>query len=82
MRVHVDGPDLPAGNRNDSPLCQVVHPPLTALTRDIPAYGARAAELLLQVIAEAEPGEEPRPTHSIEAAHPRLTPRGSTAPPS
>lgn len=59
---------------DDSPLCQVVRPPLTALTRDIPAYGARAAELLLDVIAGGT-------GRGIEVAHPRLTPRGTTAPP-
>lgn len=66
--------DLSVVGWDDSPLCQVVRPPLTALTRDIPAYGARAAELLLEVIGGAE-------GRGIEVAHPRLTPRGSTAPP-
>lgn len=61
---------------DDSPLCQVVRPPLTALTRDIPAYGARAAGLLLDVIAGGVDPEK-----GIEVAHPRLTPRGTTAPP-
>ncbi|MFL6142307.1 MAG: LacI family DNA-binding transcriptional regulator [Labedaea sp.] len=60
---------------DDSPLCQVVRPPLTALTRDIPAYGASAAELLLQMITE------PNTARGVEVAHPRLTPRGSTGPP-
>ncbi|HEV2778320.1 MAG TPA: LacI family DNA-binding transcriptional regulator [Actinophytocola sp.] len=59
---------------DDSPLCQVVRPPLTALTRDIPAYGARSAALLLEVIG-GEPGA------GVEVPHPRLTPRGTTAPP-
>ncbi|GAA5067540.1 DNA-binding LacI/PurR family transcriptional regulator [Thermocatellispora tengchongensis] len=59
---------------DDSPLSQVVRPALTALTRDIPAYGAHAARRLLTLIAdgEADPFED-------EAA--RLVPRGSTAPP-
>jgi DNA-binding LacI/PurR family transcriptional regulator len=70
--------DLSIVGWDDSPLCEVVRPPLTALTRDIPAYGARAAALLLQVIAaDGAAGDGP----SIEVAHPRLTPRGSTAPP-
>ncbi len=59
---------------DDSPLCRLVHPPLTALTRDIPAYGAEAARELLAVIA----GEPPR---SRQVATARLTPRGSTARP-
>ncbi|MGJ6969834.1 LacI family DNA-binding transcriptional regulator [Streptosporangium sp. G11] len=57
---------------DDSPLSQVVHPALTALTRDIPAYGAHAAQRLLALIA----GERV-PAFEDQAA--RLTPRGSTA---
>jgi DNA-binding LacI/PurR family transcriptional regulator len=59
---------------DDSPLCQLVHPPLTALTRDIPTHGGQAARQLLAVIA----GE---PVASVKAETARLTPRGSTAPP-
>jgi DNA-binding LacI/PurR family transcriptional regulator len=59
---------------DDSPVCPLVHPPLTALTRDIVAYGTHAARLLLSTIA----GE--RVTHLHDApAH--LTIRASTAPP-
>ncbi|MEV4636981.1 LacI family DNA-binding transcriptional regulator [Actinoplanes sp. NPDC049548] len=59
---------------DDSPMCGLVHPPLTALTRDIHAYGAHAARLLLAVIAGERIGarlDEPA----------RLLVRGSTAPP-
>jgi DNA-binding LacI/PurR family transcriptional regulator len=59
---------------DDSPLCRLVHPPLTALTRDIPAYGAQAARELLSVIAGGPPG-----SRQVETA--RLTARGSTARP-
>ncbi|MEV4755354.1 LacI family DNA-binding transcriptional regulator [Micromonospora sp. NPDC049559] len=59
---------------DDSPLCQLVHPPLTALGRDIPAYGAHAARRLLALVAGGPVG-----TYQDETAH--LTPRGSTAPP-
>lgn len=59
---------------DDSPLCRLVHPPLTALSRDIPAYGAHAARQLLAAIAGEPIGE-----YQDETAH--LTPRGSTAPP-
>ncbi|MGS2644808.1 substrate-binding domain-containing protein [Streptosporangium sp. LJ11] len=59
---------------DDSPLSRVVRPPLTALSRDISAYGAHAARRLLSLVA----GEEAGP-YQDEAA--RLTPRGSTAPP-
>ncbi len=59
---------------DDSPLCQLVHPPLTALNRDIAAYGAHAARLLLSLI-------EGVPTDDFQDETPRLVPRGSTAPP-
>lgn len=59
---------------DDSPLTRVVHPPLTALTRDIAKYGAHAATRLLALIG-GERGV------SYEDQSPRLTPRGSTAPP-
>jgi DNA-binding LacI/PurR family transcriptional regulator len=60
---------------DDSPLCQLVHPPLTALTRDIPAYGAHAARQLLAALAGAPPALDLQ----TDTAH--LTPRGSTGPP-
>jgi DNA-binding LacI/PurR family transcriptional regulator len=59
---------------DDSPLCRLVHPPLTALARDIPAYGARAARLLLSVIDGGAGG-------SVQDATATLVARGSTAPP-
>ncbi|MEU4338274.1 LacI family DNA-binding transcriptional regulator [Micromonospora lupini] len=59
---------------DDSPLCRLVHPPLTALGRDIPAYGAHAARHLLAVIAGG-------PATRVQDESPQLTPRGSTAPP-
>ncbi|GHJ43898.1 LacI family transcriptional regulator [Catellatospora sp. TT07R-123] len=43
--------DLSIVAYEDSPLCQVVHPPLTVLRRDIVAYGAHAARLLFDLIA-------------------------------
>ncbi|MFI7599095.1 LacI family DNA-binding transcriptional regulator [Actinoplanes sp. NPDC049681] len=72
------GRDVPADLSivawDDSPMCGLVHPPLTALTRDIFAYGEHAARLLLAVIAGERVGarlDEPA----------RLLVRGSTAPP-
>ncbi|WP_344859459.1 LacI family DNA-binding transcriptional regulator [Planomonospora alba] len=73
MRLDVPR-DLSIVAWDDSPLSQVVHPPLTALSRDIPAYGAHAARRLLDLVA----GERV-PSFEDQAA--RLTPRGSTAPP-
>jgi DNA-binding LacI/PurR family transcriptional regulator len=59
---------------DDSPLCQLVHPALTALSRDIPGYGALAARQLLSVIA----GE---PVESVQDEASHLVARGSTAAP-
>jgi DNA-binding LacI/PurR family transcriptional regulator len=60
---------------DDSALCRLVHPPLSALQRDIPAYGARAAGLLLDVI-------DGKPAESVQTETARLAPRASTAAPS
>jgi DNA-binding LacI/PurR family transcriptional regulator len=59
---------------DDSVLCRLVHPPLTAVSLDIAGYGARVARLLLEQIAGAAP-------ESVCHAMPVLVPRGSTAPP-
>jgi DNA-binding LacI/PurR family transcriptional regulator len=58
---------------DDSLMCGVVHPPLTAMTRDIPAYGAAATKLLLAAID----GDS---TADVETRRAELTPRGSTGP--
>ncbi|WP_214410799.1 LacI family DNA-binding transcriptional regulator [Sphaerisporangium fuscum] len=73
MQLNVPA-DLSVVAWDDSPLAQVVRPPLTALTRDIPAYGAHAAGRLLSLIA----GDQ---VTGLETPPARLTPRGSTAPP-
>ncbi|MEU8607056.1 LacI family DNA-binding transcriptional regulator [Actinoplanes sp. NPDC048791] len=73
MGLSVPG-DLSIVAWDDSPLCSLVHPPLTALSRDIAAYGAHAARQLLAAIA----GE---PVGDVEEGTAHLTPRGSTAPP-
>jgi DNA-binding LacI/PurR family transcriptional regulator len=58
---------------DDSLISQVVHPPLTAITRDIVAYGGTAIRHLLEVI-------EGTATHDVEAQRGEFTPRGSTGP--
>jgi DNA-binding LacI/PurR family transcriptional regulator len=73
MGLAVPG-DLSIVAFDDSPLCRLVHPPLTALTRDIPAYGAHAARLLLDVIGGRSGG-------AVQEETAKLAPRGSTAPP-
>ncbi|MEU5811949.1 LacI family DNA-binding transcriptional regulator [Streptomyces sp. NPDC047718] len=59
---------------DDSALCRVTHPRLTALVRDTAGFGRLAAEELLTVLA----GGPPR---AREGEQPRLEPRESTAPP-
>jgi DNA-binding LacI/PurR family transcriptional regulator len=58
---------------DDTLISQVVHPPLTAVTRDIEAYGSAAARHLLAVI-------EGRAAGDLETQRGELTPRGSTGP--
>ncbi len=60
---------------DDSALCRVTHPRLTALVRDTAGFGRLAAEELLAVLG----GSAPRVR---ESEQPRLEPRESTAPPS
>ncbi|MFE6890875.1 LacI family DNA-binding transcriptional regulator [Streptomyces sp. NPDC057694] len=59
---------------DDSALCELVHPPLTALSRDIAAYGAHAARRLRAAAGGREVGD-------LQDVAPRLTVRGSVAPP-
>lgn len=59
---------------DDSQLSRVVRPPLTALSRDIPAYGGHAARILLSLVTDGT-------AEGYEDAAARLVPRGSTAPP-
>ena len=59
---------------DDSLISQVVHPPLTAITRDITAYGVTAARRLLATLDGA-------PIEDVETTRGELTPRGSTAGP-
>jgi DNA-binding LacI/PurR family transcriptional regulator len=59
---------------DDSTLCELVHPALTAMHRDIPGLGAEAARRLRNLAAGEQIGD-------LRAPSPVLTPRGSTAPP-
>jgi DNA-binding LacI/PurR family transcriptional regulator len=58
---------------DDSVLCRLVHPPLTAVSLDIAAYGAEVARRLVDLAAG-------RPVVSQCHATPVLSPRGSTGP--
>jgi DNA-binding LacI/PurR family transcriptional regulator len=58
---------------NDSRLCRLVNPKITALAHDIPGRGAQAARMLFAAIEGAEqPGSQPAEPY-------RLLPRASTA---
>ena len=59
---------------DDSALCRLIHPSLTALSRDVSVYGAHAAQRLLQAVDGALPAAHPAGPY-------QLTTRGSTAPP-
>ncbi|GAU69708.1 LacI family transcriptional regulator [Streptomyces sp. NBRC 110611] len=58
---------------DDSALCRVTHPRLTALVRDIPGFGRLAARELLTVL-------DGGPPRSVEGELPQLEARGSTGP--
>jgi DNA-binding LacI/PurR family transcriptional regulator len=60
---------------DDSVLTRVVHPAITALSRDTHALGVQVAEALMRIV------EEPGSVGDIKAATPRLTVRESTAKP-
>lgn len=57
---------------DDSLLCEVTHPPLTAVSHDVHSYGVHTAKVLLRVVA-AE-----RPVPSELDSVPQLIERGST----
>lgn len=59
---------------DDSVLCRLVHPPLTAISRDISGLGQAGAELLLELL-------EGGTAHSRQTPVPALVPRSSTARP-
>lgn len=59
---------------DDSQLCTLAHPAITALSRDISAYGARVARTLLDVVAGNAPS-------SLQETPARLVVRASTGPP-
>jgi DNA-binding LacI/PurR family transcriptional regulator len=59
---------------DDSQLCRLTRPTLSAMSHDVHGFGADVARTLFGVITGEGPGTHPVPT-------PVLTPRGSTAPP-
>lgn len=73
MGVDVPG-ELSVASFDDSLICGIVRPSLTACARDVVGYGAQAARALLSLVEE-----EPLPPYVVEP--PRLVVRASTAPP-
>ncbi|WP_406472448.1 LacI family DNA-binding transcriptional regulator [Streptomyces sp. NBC_01615] len=59
---------------DDSQLCRLTHPTLSAMSHDVHGFGAEVARTLFGVITGEGGGSHP-------VATPVLTPRGSTAPP-
>ncbi|MFF7378182.1 LacI family DNA-binding transcriptional regulator [Streptomyces massasporeus] len=59
---------------DDSQLCRLTHPTLSAMSHDVHGFGAEVARTLFSVITGGGGDSHPVPT-------PVLTPRGSTAPP-
>lgn len=72
MGVSVPG-ELSLVAWDDSELCRLVHPALTAVSRRVMEYGERAATALLSLI-------DGTPVPDILLPSPALVPRGSTAP--
>ncbi|MGW6022107.1 LacI family DNA-binding transcriptional regulator [Streptomyces sp. NPDC055099] len=59
---------------DDSQLCKLTHPTLSAMSHDIHAFGTDVARSLYEVLSGRRVAPHPVPT-------PTLTPRGSTGPP-
>jgi DNA-binding LacI/PurR family transcriptional regulator len=57
---------------DDSQLCSLVHPAITAVSRDVQGYGVRTARVLLDVV-------DGRPAQSVQDTTARLVVRASTA---
>ena len=72
--VSVPG-QLSVASFEDSVLTRIVHPPITALTRDAFTLGQQAARSVLAVV------DDPEDVTDLKIATPALTVRGSTAAP-
>lgn len=59
---------------DDSPLCEITHPPLSAMRRDVTRLGSEAAEMLLYLLADGRVNDRQGPL-------PVLFPRATTGPP-
>ncbi|MFF3607681.1 LacI family DNA-binding transcriptional regulator [Streptomyces sp. NPDC002463] len=59
---------------DDSQLCRLTHPPLSAMSHDVHRFGEEVARSLFEVI-------EGTRSEALQVPTPSLTPRGSTGPP-
>ncbi|WP_190158124.1 LacI family DNA-binding transcriptional regulator [Streptomyces litmocidini] len=59
---------------DDSQLCRLTHPPLSAMSHDVHRFGEVVARALFEVI-------EGTRSEALQVPTPSLTPRGSTSPP-
>ncbi len=59
---------------DDSPLCQITHPAMSAMSHDVMAYGAHVARRMFETLEGTGNG-------AYLDSTPRLTERGSTGPP-
>ncbi|MBT2445414.1 LacI family DNA-binding transcriptional regulator [Streptomyces sp. ISL-36] len=59
---------------DDSQLCRLTHPPLSAMSHDVHRFGEEVARALFGVIEGTHSG-------ALQVPTPSLTPRGSTGPP-
>ncbi|GAB3585999.1 LacI family DNA-binding transcriptional regulator [Calidifontibacter terrae] len=66
--------DLSVVSWDDSEVARLVHPSLTALARDTPAFGSLAADVLLDLIGGHDRGR-------VQVTASQLAARGSTTPP-
>jgi DNA-binding LacI/PurR family transcriptional regulator len=79
------GVDVPGGlsivSWDDSALCEVIHPSVTALRRDIPAAGSQAARMLQEMAAGRRPANWPEalPTLEIRESSGPARPAGAPA---
>jgi LacI family transcriptional regulator, repressor for deo operon, udp, cdd, tsx, nupC, and nupG len=65
--------DMSVTGFEDTQIAAYLAPPLTSVSIDVVAWGARAAESLLAVVDGDDPGE-------LELPEPELIVRGSTGP--
>ena len=74
--------ELSVASFEDSILCEVVRPALTASAWDVEAYGARAARGLIKLVEERSGGRRPSEPPGVDVAEgPVLVTRSSTVPP-